>query len=180
ERAFVDERPGCEASLLDEDLGDLVEVPARVEAAASGDGHILQGGDGSLAGPHHRHSDAFLGELLDLGEEAAAGEGEVGPQGELRREAVGEEDDVLQLLRRAAQGLGGLPEAGDDPGLAPGAYRADALLDLAHVGVLLEGHQPAVVATEGEDAYLVVRPQGLDGPAGTGLGDGGREPNAGA
>src|SRR5690606_39897665 len=64
--------------------------------------------------PHHRHSDAFLGELLDLGEEAAAGEGEVGPQGELRREAVGEEDDVLQLLRRAAQGLGGLPEAGED------------------------------------------------------------------
>src|SRR5690606_38058363 len=84
-----------------------------------------------------------------------------------------------QLLRRAAQGLGGLPEAGDYPGLAPGAYRADALLDLVHVGVLLEGHQPAVVATEGEDAYLVVRPQGLDGPDSSGLGDVGLDHTAG-
>src|SRR5690606_15606244 len=97
----------------------------------------------------------------------------------LRREAFGEEDDVLHLLRRAAQGLGGLPEAVDYPGLAPGAYRADALRDLVHVGVLLEGHQPAVVATEGEDAYLVVWPQGLDSADGSGLGDVGLDHTAG-
>ena len=148
--ALDDELPRHDLGLLQQEIGEELQVAPGVVATAAGLGDLPELLRGAFAGSHHRHGDARVAQLGGLCGQAG--------QCLARREPVGEEHDMANRALRLVELSGGRLQA------RPEARRPPRLLDSAHPAacggaVAHERHveQPPVAIVEREHPEFVGR-----------------------
>ena len=151
EAALGDEGASHPQRLLDEHVGDRLQIPPGVEASPTERRHPPQGLSRALAGAQHRQRDPGVGDPFGGGEQRG-----------VVRPTVGEQHDVTDLLVRLLERRQGLPQRRGDLGVAFGDQGVEGAGNGRAVGNGSERERPPGPGREGQHPDPIGRLEGAD------------------